>query len=335
MASANGTDYGSPLFICGFPKSGTTLLLALLDHHPELLVFPEETMFRKWATEPRLWSLDYLLSETPIQAFQHGEVNWTSGYRNYEALDYPRFKSLTEARQQAAEPSARTMLEAVIFSYGDVTGQTDRKHWVEKTPSNEHSLNEIVRWWPDARALYIVRDPRDNYASYYSQKHGDYNPIRFVKDWSASIAKWERFAASRPDHSLRIRYEDLVREPEATLKHICRFLDIQWDDNLLIPTRNGVFWSGNSRDMVEFEGISDKPVGKFRQKLSGAEIEFLEVWLKDALNAFDYRDTDTPGRLTRTSGAFLKEKPRTGVRMVRSVRKMRNALRESKETSRE
>ncbi len=330
-----GNTYGSPLFICGFPKSGTTLLLALLDHHPELLVFPEETMFRKWATEPELWTLDHLLENTPVQAFRHGEVNWTSGYRNYEDLDYPRFKSLAEARQEAAEPSARTMLEALIFSYGDVTGQTERKHWVEKTPSNEHALGEIARLWPDARALYIVRDPRDNYASYYSQKHGDYNPIRFVKDWSVSVTVWERFTASRPDHSLRIRYEDLVREPKATLTQICRFLDIRWDDSLLIPTRNGVFWSGNSRDQIEFEGISDKPVGKFRKKLSDSEIEFLEAWLKEALDAFDYRDTDTPGRPIRTLPVFAKENPRISVRMVRNTRRMKAALRESNESNRE
>ena len=32
-------------FICGHPKSGTSLLLTLLDSHPQLVVYPEESHF--------------------------------------------------------------------------------------------------------------------------------------------------------------------------------------------------------------------------------------------------------------------------------------------------
>ena len=34
-----------PVFICGHPKSGTSLLRSMLDNHPELIVYPEETYF--------------------------------------------------------------------------------------------------------------------------------------------------------------------------------------------------------------------------------------------------------------------------------------------------
>jgi hypothetical protein len=334
MTTQSDKGYGSPTFICGFPKSGTTLLLALLDHHPELLVFPEETMFRKWASTPELWSLDYLLNETSIQAFQYDEVNWTSGYRSYKDVDFSRFKTLVESRWDTAKLSGKTILETLIFSYGDVTGQAGRKKWVEKTPGTEHLLGEIVQWWPDVRALCIVRDPRDNFAAYYNQKHEHYSPALFVKDWSSSVTVWTRFATSYPEHCLSIRYEDLVREPKTILEQICRFLDIQWNDSLLIPTRNGILWSGNSRDFIKFDRISDKPVGKFRRKLSADRIEFIEAWLKDAFDAFGYRDKDTPGRLWRTLPVLAKEKTRVIRRMLRSVRQMNTALRESKEAKR-
>ena len=35
----------SPIFICGHPKSGTSLLRSILDSHPEIIVYPEETGF--------------------------------------------------------------------------------------------------------------------------------------------------------------------------------------------------------------------------------------------------------------------------------------------------
>ena len=34
-----------PVFICGHPKAGTSLLRAVLDSHPQLVVYPEETNF--------------------------------------------------------------------------------------------------------------------------------------------------------------------------------------------------------------------------------------------------------------------------------------------------
>ena len=47
-----------PVFICGHPKSGTSLLRSMLDNHPELIVYPEETyFFRKFLPMSQMLSL--------------------------------------------------------------------------------------------------------------------------------------------------------------------------------------------------------------------------------------------------------------------------------------
>ena len=41
-----------PVFVVGYPKSGTTLVVSLLDGHPQLVVFPEETEFMRAIGSP-------------------------------------------------------------------------------------------------------------------------------------------------------------------------------------------------------------------------------------------------------------------------------------------
>ncbi|MGE5223096.1 MAG: sulfotransferase, partial [Omnitrophica WOR_2 bacterium] len=48
-----------PVFICGHPKSGTSLLRSLLDSHPQVIVYPEETsFFRRYLPAAKGLSLD-------------------------------------------------------------------------------------------------------------------------------------------------------------------------------------------------------------------------------------------------------------------------------------
>ena len=82
-------------FIAGQAKSGTTLLVALLDNHPELLVLPEETAYfptvlTKYAPRGRRAQFDYLTKESLANVLFGGPCKW--GKRNYST--FPRKKFL-------------------------------------------------------------------------------------------------------------------------------------------------------------------------------------------------------------------------------------------------
>jgi len=158
---------GSPIFICGYPKSGTTLLLTLLDRHPELVVFPEETKFFKLVLDQAdRCNPEFVLTNTGAKNLGVGEFRYTSGYRDYSALDFSAYRDCLELSWAESYRSERTLLETMIHCYARITGQTGRKYWVEKTPLNEKYLTKVINWWPNLRAIYIIRDPRDNYCSY-------------------------------------------------------------------------------------------------------------------------------------------------------------------------
>jgi hypothetical protein len=282
VSHITGNQDSTPVLLCGYPKSGTTLLLALLDRHPELLVFPEESKFFKHVIgHPERQNLDYVWSHTGASAFQFGEVQWASGYRDYSDINIEAYQAAVRARWERGDQSERALVECTILGYGDVTGQMDRRYWVEKTPLNERYLDRARALWPSLRAMYIVRDPRDNFCSYRKKRElgGQVLTLpEFVIAWARSVYFWRRFA-HRHATGLLIRYCDLVRNPRAVMQRVCDFLQVRWDDILLKPTRNGVFWSGNSMHGMEHEGISTTSLGKYRDLLSPDEVAFLETWL--------------------------------------------------------
>jgi hypothetical protein len=311
----------SPVFICGYPKSGTTLLLALLDRHPELLVFPEETrFFQQIAGFPQRQNPEYLLKQTSIKLFAREEFEMGSGYRDYSQIDFSRFEETFRSLWNTCFTTQPSILEIIMQSYGWVTGQMDSKYWVEKTPLNEKYLGKAHTWWPDMKAIYILRDPRDNFCSYRKQRLRRFENQRkgiladenissqaaqqkiskltrpltleaFMAYWLESVNLWERFAAQNPN-GLLVQYEDLVRSPQQELDRITAFLGIDWDDILSTPTRNGIPWSGNSVFSTQFDGISTTSLGRYKELLSDIELQKLESWLKPVMESYGWQIGD-------------------------------------------
>ena len=141
---------------------------------------------------------------------------------------------------------------------------------------NELFAAQIFEWWPEARCIHIVRDPRDNFVS-YRRKHSDWSAEFFARNWRrstrAGLANRERYGEAR----YRIlRYEDFVRDPEAAIRDLCAFLGIDDDPSLRRPTRGGKAWSGNSMFAERFDGISASAVARWRESLAGEELYWLE-----------------------------------------------------------
>ncbi len=291
MACPNLIEHSVPLLIGGYPKSGTTLLLALLDYHPQLVVFPEETRFSHMVfPHAENCSCDYVLKETGVHILGNGAFHWPSGWRDYSQIDFAQYGQLVRSYVAERAATGEVLLEAVLNAYAVVTQQPKRKYWVEKTPGNEFQLGRLRRRWPTMRAIYIVRNPLQNFHSYgKKQAAGGFSltPEKFVLRWLKSLAAWDRFTQDNPN-ALLMRYEDLVTDPRATLEEVCRFLEIEWNDTLLRPTRNGAFWSGNSMHGEVYQGISPAVLDKYRQELTAEEIGFLETWLAPTMQRFGW-----------------------------------------------
>jgi len=152
-------------FIAGQAKSGTTLLVALLDNHPELLVLPEETAYfptvlTKYAPRGRRAQFDYLTKQSLSNVLFGGPCKW--GKRNYST--FPREKFLDTFEHAAFDPTnaQEDLLVLMVKAYA---GALERPLdtiglWVEKTPANRNHIQAILTRFPHAKILVTVRDPR-------------------------------------------------------------------------------------------------------------------------------------------------------------------------------
>ncbi len=306
----------SPVFIAGHPKSGTSLLRSVLDSHPALVAYPEETnFFRRYlprAAGTNLPGKLALSDQYLTHIFEWNQQNPPAHQAGFPDRDYSHIP-ITQVRQAVREYIAERfshegdMLSAVILAFGKVSGQLTplSQYWVEKTPYNERFAGQIYAWWPEAKIVHTVRDPRDNFTSYH-RKHTDWSPESFAMNWvSSTQAGLKNRELYGPERYLLIRFEDLTSSPEAKLSELCQFLGINDDPSLRQPVRGGKPWGGNSMFADQFTSISSAPVGRWTETLQPDEVATLELIAGPIMNKFSYSPTSNLAALDHDSRKII------------------------------
>lgn len=133
--------------------------------------------------------------------------------------------------------------------------------------------------WPDGKVVFLTRNPFARIWSHIDQRNKRSGHIvGWSKDRKAfrEIAKTftqdyvATAALEQGKRILKVNYEDLVTRPEATLRHICRFLGIDFCGSLLQPTRMG-FEDGTSTNRTGSKEINANSLHKWRSNLSRTE----------------------------------------------------------------
>ena len=289
-------DMGDPVFICGLNRTGTSLLLALLDGHTQLVVAPDETHFFLYflPQSKRLpWKKKLELARTILLEVMDANNAYYQNFLSHISVEQT-LMSFNQLVKSVHDPFS--LLPIAIHSYGIASNKISPaiRYWVEKTPGNEFFSRSIYNHWPQAKCLHLVRDPRDVYASnkLRAQRKGAKVPSKFIiaLEWLLSVSKGirnrKRFGAQ--NYQL-IKYESLVREPKITIKRVIQFLDIDDQPILYYPTKGGgeTSWKGNSVDQ-KFDEISSSVVGRWEDVLNQKEIAAIESVTGDRMGEFAY-----------------------------------------------
>jgi len=254
-------------------KSGTTLLLELLDNHPELIVMPGDSNLinrinntLNTPLEERLtnWDVHWisrLINPTGQKPF------WIMGENDHPYLEFLYYLNywLEDLPSSDTSPFIAVVL---AFYCANPQRATDPKFWVEKTPRNEMKVDQILNHFPYARFIHIVRDPRSNMASLKRRcKHHKLNWD--VEGYSYAIQKSNKLGFFNQKRLGKnryhiLRYEDLVQNPEVEMKTIASFLGIKIEKNLLYPTVNGL--PAKSNTMFKERQIQGKIFANLSEK---------------------------------------------------------------------
>jgi Sulfotransferase family len=322
-------------FIAGQAKSGTTLLVALLDSHPQLLVLPEETAYfptvlTKYAPRGRRAQFDYLTKQSLSNVLFGGPCKW--GKRNYAT--FPREKFF-EAFERAAFDPANTeedLLVLMVKAYAATLGRSfdTIARWVEKTPANRNHISSILTRFPRAKILVTLRDPRAILAAQIAlektRQTGRFSTYYVIAHWRVAAKLAERVRGAEVPGFV-VQYEQLVGEPARTMEEVCAYLEIDFDpDTVLTPTKVGQFWGGNSAARINFSEISTEPVTRWERELSEYEIGWIEWHCRDLMPEFGYEPRLSRRELRYFVQPVRGERPREYVKSrIYSIRdSMRN-----------
>jgi len=306
-------------FIAGQAKSGTTLVAALLDNHPELLVLPQETAYfptvlRKYGDAGRRAQFDYLTKESFSRVLFDGEPKW----REHEYKDFPQ-QEFHETFERIAFERANVqsdLLALMAEAYAETIGAPlDRiKRWIEKTPANRNHVDEIFTRFPQAKLLVTLRDPRAILATQIAlektRQTKRFSVYYVIAHWRVA-AKLARRVRAGDVPGLFVPFEQLVSEPASIMKSVCDYLEVQFDPEVVLtPTKIGEPWGGNSVAQIAFSKVSAEPASRWEKELSEDEIGWVERHCRDLMPEFGYE----PRLKSRRVGSFWKpirgERPR-------------------------
>lgn len=196
---ASGT---TPIFLVGFPRSGTTLLDQILDSHPVLQVMEEKPA---------------LAGARSIVAGMGGE--------------YPT------ALASLSATDIRILRDQYLHDVDQHIARQDGTILVDKLPLNICQIPLIVRMFPRAPVIVALRHPCDavlsNFMQAYRLNDAMANFLSLegaARYYNRVMGFWLRCAELLPVRHHVIRYEDLVVDFEAEVRRLVAFLDLEWDD---------------------------------------------------------------------------------------------------------
>ena len=197
-----------PVFLVGFPRSGTTLLDQILDAHPGVQVFEEYPFI--------------------------GRIkNSLAGYPEMLA-------TLTEEQRQAARQRYWSELRKEGARFED-------RLIVDKMPLSLVHSGLIHRLFPEAKFIFAIRHPADCVLSCFMQDFVPNASMQnfLTLDGSAALydrvmTLWQKYREALPLRIHEVRYEHLISDLRAEVEPVLAFLGLGWDEAVSDPAAHAL-----------------------------------------------------------------------------------------------
>jgi len=163
------------------------------------------------------------------------------------------------------------LFASLLLFYAESHGSTRPG---EKTPHHAWHTATLLDWYADAKVLHLVRDPRDVVASLLRMPWGRRSVLANARLWVSLTQAAER--CSTHPRWLRLRYEELIRDPEQTLIRACAFLDEEYEQGMLEPDPSAT----TDKPWFEraYQRVARDRVGLWEAELSARQVQLVE-WL--------------------------------------------------------
>ncbi|GLY73098.1 sulfotransferase family protein [Actinoallomurus iriomotensis] len=258
-----------PIFILGCPRSGGTLLRRMLRAHPRIAIPPETRLL--------------------LDAYEHRDAYGDLSRRaNRQALAEwivagagTRFDGLgLDARAVAEEivagpPTLGSALEIAWRAYARRLG---KPRWGDKRPGYVQHIDALLRLFPDAQLVHVIRDGRACVADLKGTSWWRMGVYHAIATWTQAIDAGTSAAQRLPSSAYtEVQYERLVTDPESELRRLCTFLTEDYAPEM----------------------ATQRPEPPAEARLEPWERELCETVMNERLRAYGYEPAEAARPATR------------------------------------
>lgn len=188
----------SPIFVLGFPRSGTTMLEQMLDAHPGMVSMDEQPFVQRVIEQMQKMGVQY-----PEQL---GELDVTQ---------------------------CNTLRDVYWRAVAKVVRLSPSQRLVDKNPLTMLRLPLLMRLFPNAKIIFVVRHPCDVVFSNYMQNFNAPAYIalcstlsRLASGYANAIRFWNQHVELLGPQVFEWRYEDVVRDFDTHVERLGAFLQL-------------------------------------------------------------------------------------------------------------
>lgn len=219
-----------PVFVVASPRSGTTLMCQMLDAHPNLFApYWETGLFVRFAE------------------MMSNHLAWI-------------FKEHRASMPLEREDVIAWIRESVQGLFARFAAACGKSRWAEKTPAHVFHMDLIHEVFPGAQFIHMIRNGRDVVRSLQNMPWAPRQIRWSARRWVDSVRAGRDYGRRLPaGQYTEIRYEELVAEPEQTIRRLCEFLGEPYSERMLAfhePANNS--WN------YPFRPLEPGPISTYR-----------------------------------------------------------------------
>ncbi|MEL6721449.1 MAG: sulfotransferase [Bacteroidota bacterium] len=287
------------VYIIGVGRSGTSLLMTLLNGHSQITFTPETHFLRFYLGTP---SVQKIIEEKGVIAFRE----------TLEKDDY--FQRLNIAEEELLEPylmndksfNLKEVYRDLLHIY---LGRKGKQFIGDKDPRYIDYQEVIKEMYPKAKVIHIYRDPRDVMLSKTKADWSSHRPI-----WMNAIISQMQIEQGRStakklfgNNFYELSYESLITQPQETLTKLLSFLSLDFEEKMFdlrqsakeLVDENEMQWKDNT-----FKPLQASNTQKWKKQFSSTQIRTIEIICKEWFQELGYEYSNAKVGFLKT--LFLK-----------------------------
>ena len=296
LSSSVSKGIGSPLFVLGNPRSGTTMFRLILTSHSKVGIPPETAFIIR--LYPRFGHVKRFDEKTLVRF----EADLNSVAIDLQSHWKTATRDLMACKEDFIGRSYSEVCAQLYRNFHEVQGLGSVEIWGDKNNAYGNYLDVLNHLFPTARFIHVVRDGRAVLNSHKKLRTNDMHKFAPVlpKSARAVAIRWvdmvsridRHLALKAPGRHLAVRYEDVLQDFRPTMDRVCEFVGLQYEEAMRDFDQLNRKFELEPREyswkQSTFKPLDPSKTGSWLKELELQEIAIFEREAADVLARYGY-----------------------------------------------